>query len=309
MKAVKIILVIAVISAIGFVTCKSLVKTGDVGEIPLSTNPFTESIEKEIDSLSKMPDNRFCREFYDKVNYLIDDYYKNGRFNNNPSVNEQVKENFTKNLYSVYSDKFIRQAFYVFNGTKWDISDLRFITDEYQTLQKSQLLESGSPVDKELAEIRRIINKYNEIIGFVADCRSFSYTSYGLSNRFPVSEVKNKISRMNRYINDKLENRYVNNCIHLHNELKAVPQILFNKHVDYLSKKIQQWSEMYDNYNSQSDYANNLYTPLKNEIILLDNEVYNVASAVFDNNYNKLMRRWNNDSKKAYEYFSDNNNN
>lgn len=309
MKAVKIILVIAVISVICFVTWKSLVKTGDVGEISLPTNQFTERIEKEIDSLIKMPDNRFCKEFYNEVSYHIDDYYNSGRFGNNPPENEQWKENFTKTLYSVYSDRFIHQAFYVFRNSVWDIADLRFIIDEYRILRNSPLLERDSPVDKKFTEIQQIINKYNEIADFVTDCRSFSYTSYGLSDRFPVSKVEDKISRMNRYINNRLENTYVNNCIHLHNELKTVPPTLFSKHADYLSRKIQQWSGLYDNYNSQSDYANNLYTPLRNEIRLLDNDVYNVASTVFNDNYNKLIRRLDADSGKAYEYFSEEDNN
>lgn len=79
-----------------------------------------------------------------------------------------------------------------------------------------------------------------------------------------------------------------------------VPRVLFEKHVYYLDRKIDNWSGMYPNYNSQNDYFNNLYTPIKNEIEALDDVVYNVSN--LDNEYNKLLIKWIADNANAYSY-------
>jgi hypothetical protein len=303
MKAVKIILAIAVIAAIGFITWKWLAGVEPPPPPPPPDNQFTAQIEKELDSLSKAPDDRFCKEFYNELSYHIDDYYKNSRFSENQPENERWRDNFLKNLHSIYSDRFIGQAFYVFNGSQWDIPDLRFIIDEYKILRNSPLLEKNSPVDKKLTEIQQIINKYNEIASFVTDCRSFSCTSYGLSDKFPVSEVETKISRARTYLNNRLDNTYVNNCSRLKEEVKTVPLILFNKHAGYLNEKIKYWSGRYTKCETQSDYANTLYTPLNGEINSMSNSIYNVEVSVFDDRYQRLTDLLKTDSRNAYNHF------
>jgi len=97
-----------------------------------------------------------------------------------------------------------------------------------------------------------------------------------------------------------LENELVNNCTKLHNGLKEIPQYLFSAQVDYLEHKINNWSGLYSNYNSQSDYSNNLYKPLKAEIEALDNDIYNVSN--FDSEYNRLLQKWSDDNTKAYKH-------
>jgi hypothetical protein len=307
MKAVKIGLAAIVVLAIAFFVIRSLLTIGSEGSISLPRNQFTERIEKEIDVISKFSDNKFCKEAYENVMYLIDDYYKPlppkypyGRFGNTQSENNQWKENLTKNLYSVYAGKFISQAFYVFRGSEWSIDDLRFIRSEYQILRKSNLLEKGSPVDKKFIEIQTILSKYDEIAGFISACNGFSYSSSSLSDRFPLSDVQGKISRAATYRNNQMENAYVNNCRRLRDGLKEIPVALFRAHTRYLANKISQWSDLYSNYNSQSDYANNLYKPLKSEIDAMDNETYNVAN--FDSEYQRLSTRWSADNTKAYTY-------
>lgn len=307
MRVLKIGIAILVVSAIAFFVIRSLVLVDRKENIPLPKNQFTERIEKEIDSLSNFPNSKFCRDVYDYVQYLIDDYYKPnpphhpyGRLGNSQSENDQWKENFTKNLYSIYTDKFIKQAFYVFNGSEWNAEDLRFIRCEYQILRRSKLLEKGSPVDKIFDEIQAIFLKYDEISSFISTCNGFSYSDYSLSDRFPILDVKEKISRAATYRNNLLENQYVSHCSRLNDRLKEIPQVLFRAHVRYLDNKISQWSDLYSNYSSQSDYANNLYKPIKSEIDALDNDVYKVAN--FDKEYQKLSDNWSADNIKAYNY-------
>ena len=307
MKVLKISLAVIVVATIAFFIIRSLATTVKPDEISSPINQFTGRIEQEIDSLGKLPDSKFCKDAYGNIKSLIDDFYKPhppqypyGRLGSTQMENDQRRENFMKELYSVYADKFIRQAFYVFRGSEWRDENLRFIRSEYQTLQKSKLLERGSPVDKKFTEIQTIFSKYDEIVGFISTCKSFSYSASGLSDRFPISDVQSKISRASTYRNNRLENDYVNHCTRLHDELKEIPQALFKVHIRYLNNKIAQWSGLYSNYNSQKDYSNNLGVPIQSEIDALDNKIYNAAN--FDNEYKKLSDKWNADKRAAYEY-------
>lgn len=307
MKSIKIILIVIVISAIAFFIIRSLVLIDRTGSISLAKNQFTERIRNEIDSIRRFSENRFCKDAYGNVNYLINDYYKPnppkypyGRLGNTQSENDQWRTNLESNLYSTYAEKFINQSFYVFKSSEWKLEDLKFIRNEYQSLQKSSLLMKGSPVDKKFTEIQTILIKYDEIASFISICISFSYKSSNLSDHFPIEVVKVKISQAKGYLNNHLENEYVNRCKRLQDGLKDIPQALFKAHVRYLDDKISQWSGLYSNYNSQSDYANNLYKPLKSEIETLDNEIYHVSN--FDSEYQKLSNKWSTDNTKAYNH-------
>jgi hypothetical protein len=307
MKVIKISIALVVIVVIALYIIRSLVIINKPIGISLPKNQFVERIEKGIDSVGKLPDSKFCKDTYDNVMFLIDDYYKPhppqypyGRLGNTQLENNQWKENLTKNLYSAYADKFIRQAFYVFRNKEWKIEDMQFIRIEFQTLRKSKLLEKGSPVDKKFMEIQTVISKYDEIAGFISACNGFSYSNYSLKDRFPIPDVQSKISRAETYLNNGLGNIYVNNCTLLHDGLKRIPKTLFRAHIHYLDNKVSQWSNMYSNYQSQSDYVNNLNQPLKIEIELLDNDIYKVDN--FDSEYNKLLDKWSADNIKAYTY-------
>jgi hypothetical protein len=302
MKAIKIILSVIVVGAISFFVWKSLVKIGGVDEVTPPKNQFIERIEREIDLLRERSDSEFCGEFHEEVGYHIEDGYKDGRFGESQLENDQWKDILSKRLYTAYADKFINQAFYVFRGSDWEIESLEFIRSEYRTLRQSKLLEKGSSVDKKLTEIQTICNKYDEIVDFISASKRFSYLASGLSERFPISTVEKKIALAKDYLKQKLNNEYLNHCTRLHSGLREIPQALFRAHVRYLDNKITQWSGRYSSYNSQSDYANNLYQPLKSEIDLLDNGTYNAAN--FNAEYNRLTDKLNADSQKAYSHFS-----
>lgn len=307
MKAVKIILPIVVVITIAFFVIRSMVLIDKVDNIALPRNQFADRIEKEIDSISKFPDSKFCPGAYEHVLFLIEDYskpnppqYPYGRLGKTQSERDQWKDNLSRNVYSIYSGKFINQAFFVFRGSQWRNDDLKFIRSEYQTLRNAQLLERGGPVDNKFMEIKTILAKYDEISGFIAGCNRFSYPSYNSRDRFPFSEVKEKIARASKYLYNRLENQYVNNCSRLHDGLKEVPQVLFRAHISYLDNKIDHLSNRFSDYRSQREYANLLYNPMKNEIGELDNSIYKVAD--FDREFNRLTDKWSADNKKAYNY-------
>ncbi|MBY0244619.1 MAG: hypothetical protein K2Q03_04095 [Sphingobacteriaceae bacterium] len=306
MKIVKITLAIIVIGAITVAILWGFMSVSDSGKIQVPQNQFTNKIEEKIDALTKVPESSFCKESYNDIKYYIEDDYSNNRFGNTQSENDQWKENLSNQLYAAYSEKFIEQAFYVFKGSDWELKKLAFIRSEYQDLQKygreAEKLEKNSRVDEKLNEITNIFAKYDEITGFINSFTKLSISNYAdLNNEFPVYKASNMIIRSKKYLKNNLENKYVKNCRRLKTSLSAGAQILFKTHVKYLDNKITYWSGRYDKYSSQKEYYDILFSPLKNEIDNLYNDIY--IGINLDTEYAKLEGKLKEDSSNAYEYF------
>jgi hypothetical protein len=302
MKTIKISLAVIVVAIITFFAMRSFVSTGKVGDIQLSGNPFVDKIQQEIKVLQVKPENKFCNDFHANVVYQIEEFHRNGKLGKNTSENNQWKENLSKQLYAAYTDKFIKQAYYVFNQSEWTTSDLGLIRNEYRALQSSALLERNTLIDRRFNDIKIIFNKYDEITSFISSCKSFSFTQLGLDIPFPFDDVKNKISAANSYKNNKLGNSYVNNCTRLHKELNEIPKVLFRAHVGYLDKMISDYSNQYKDYSSQKTYVTNIYRRVENKIDELDNDIYKVS--VFSDEYSRLKNKWATDGTNAYNHFN-----
>jgi hypothetical protein len=301
MKTLKITLSIIVAATITLFVIRSFSPTAKPGEIQQNGNPFIDKIQQEIKAIQLIQENKLCNNCYTDVVYHLDDYHKNNRLGKSKLENDQWKDNLSKLLYAEYTDKFIKQAYFVFNHSEWEMSDLVFIRKEYQELQNSPILERNSPIDKKFNEIKVILNKYDEISGFTSSCKGFSFSKTDLDIPFPYDDVKNKISAANRYRNNRLDNSYVNNCSRLHNELNEIPKTLFRAHVRYLDNMINNWSNMFKEYNTQKAYANGIFNPVKKKINELDNEIYEVAD--FNLEFSRLKTKWENDGNNAYTYF------
>ncbi len=300
MKELKIGLVVAVLTTICagiFFWVQSVPPPKDAKP---PENPFIQKIKVEIADLKSRPDNIFSKDFYKQIAFNINQFYSQSRFDSNFSQNTHWKDILEKELHDAYIEKFIKQAKTIFNGTEWKPLDIKFIQIEKNELKKSPLLAEGSPVDNELTSIQKVLDKYNEVVSFISECKGFSYLITQLAARFPVEDVKRKISRSLSLRQTHLENAYVDNCTRLHDELKEIPKAFFKAHIAYLDNKIHNWSGMYPNYNSQSDYSNNLYRPLKAEIESLDNSIYKVST--FDDEYDRLLGQWKDDNVKAYNH-------
>lgn len=306
MKSIKIILAVIVIGAIGYFLYSNYV-INDIGNIPTIKTEFEDRIKKDIDSIRKMPLNRFNGDLYRNTLYLIDDYakpnpptYPYGRLGNTQVKAEETKKRLTKDLHVAYAEKFIAQAFHVFKGSEWPIDKLSFIQSEKNFVHNKARFEANSTNALYLVQIQNILSKYNEINAFINRCNGFSYMSTDPLDRFPVDEVFVMMQQAKSYLASDLGNEYVNKCSRLHSGLRGVNQVLFTSHVNYLNNKITYWSGFYVEYNSHSDYVNNLYKPIKAEIELLDNDIYNSNGFVAE--YDRLLRNWNSDNLNAYKH-------
>lgn len=278
MKAVKIILAIVVVAIIGFFVTKWLINIPPPPPIDLPKNPYTERIEREIDSLKKMPESKFCQTYYNDVQYRINDYFNQEFLGKNLIYNSQWQEILSKNLYSAYAPKFVEQAMYVFSRSEWKNDDLKFIRNEVKNLKSSAYLGSTGLVTS-FDEINSILTKYDEINNFIDACKGYTYSNYDLESTFP--DVSDKIQKSRAYITNNLDNSYVNNCTRIKEGLQEIPKILFDKHINYLKKKITDNGARYDEYTYQLDYSNTIYTPLKRQVDALDNEIYGIDPDIF----------------------------
>lgn len=310
MKSVKIILAAVVIGLIAFFVNKSLVDPLEKPQVALAENQFRKNIAEEIIALSNLPDNKFSKAIYNGVQSLIEDFYKPqpphypyGRLGNTQLQNDQWKENYSKNLYAAYADKFIKQAFYVFNNSEWQINNLAFIRSECQLLRNSQFLERGSTVDNSFSKIQQILAKYDEINNFIATSKYYSFSETSLRSEFPFSDIKVKITRIDTYIRDKLENKYVNNCTRLYSELTANKKKLIDSYLTYLDTKIYKWTGKYKQFNSFNEYQSIIYNPLKKELQDFKTNCNNNNYAYDNNRYINISNRLNADRKDAYLNF------
>lgn len=315
MKALKIILAIAVVAIIGFFVTywETFIDIPKDSDCP--KNQFTKRIESDIDSLKKMPENKFCQKYYDDVQYRINEFYKDGSFGlisyrdgniwkekKDDSLNNQWNEILCKNLYSAYAPKFVEQAMYVFSHSAWKYKDRKFIRSEVKILNNSTYLSTGE-VSTSFYTINTILKKYAEINNFIYACKGFTCSNNDLESTFP--DLSDKIQKSRAYITNNLDNTYVNNCSRLKEGLQAIPKILFDKHISYLTKKINNNGARYGEFNYQYDYSNSIYTPLRNQVDALDNDIYGVGDYVFSNGYYNvynLLSDYNREATNYYKY-------
>jgi hypothetical protein len=314
MKAVKIILAIAVVGIISFSIYNWDVIIEKIIDANHPKNLYIEKIEKEIASLKNAPTNVFCHDDYKKIQDGIDEFYKNGSLGITPykdgniwkdkkdgNNNNEWKKILSKNLYSAYAPKFVEQAMYVFSRSEWKNDDLKFIRSEVKSLEKSSYLTPG-PVTISFNTINTILAKYDEINAFIYNCKGYSYSNYDMGITYP--DLSNKIQKTRTYRANNLDNTYVNNCTRLKTGLQAIPKILFDKHISYLTKKINDNGARFSDFIYQSDYSNTIYTPLRNQVAALNNDIYGISDNAIGNGYNSvynLLSGYNRDATNYYK--------
>lgn len=300
MKIVKISLVIVVIGIISFFVIKSLNGSSEKQIEPPKEKNSVPDIENEINYISRLNVNRFCKQEYNLVKYHIDQKYLSKLLGKNNYQNKQSKERLSKDLFFTYTEKFINQAYYVFNNSEWNREDIAFIRNECRILRNSDFMEEGSQVDNRCARIQLVLSKYDEINDFIATSRYFSFTDTSLQSNFPFSDIQVKITRIDTYKRNNLYNVYVNNCTRLHNELNTNKKRLIDSYLTYLDTKIKRWNGKYKQFQftSFNEYQNIIYNPLRKE---LDNFKTNCNNYNYDNNrYVNILNRLNSDRKEAY---------
>ena len=309
MKAIKISLVVIVVGLIAFFAFKWWVPSTEFKKSAITGNPYIDGIQQKIDLISQLPDSKFCKDAYDNIIFEIDQaampqlpQHPYGRFGKSKTDNEQQKEILIANLYSVYSQKFINQALYVFQNSSCNLENLNFVKSENIRLKSSLFLESGSYTYIQLSKIENIISMYDEVLTLINNCKYYSPPTPNGSgaDSLPIMEVSGKITQAKVLLEKLKRNPAEFNCTLLQTDLREVPQWLFNAHVIYLNKKIEVYKEEYKNYPSYDGYMNSVGNPLNQEI---ENLISSLYEDVIDKTaHEKLKDIWDVELTNAYNW-------
>jgi hypothetical protein len=300
MNKIKAFVVISAILVLGGLSFYLIVDIGGPATVKSASSPFVSILEKEILQLANFSNDRFCKSEYEKIKFHIQEYHTLGKLGKTTTENNEWKNNLEVILFAAYADKFITQANFVFIGSEWNVNDLKFIQEETVRLSTSAFYVKEAPRALELAKIKSVLNKYNEITAFITQCRNFKFLSDDLTARFPISDVIKMISLSKSLRQAQLGNAKVNNCVRLHQGLKDIPRVLFVSHISYLRNKIDYWSGKYSLYESQRKYNDVLYKPIMAELEAINNDIYGVLN--FDLEQEALVKRWKEDGINAMKH-------
>lgn len=308
MKIVKILLVLAVVAGLGVLAWSYLgptVQEDDIDDIK-GKDVYVIEIDKLIDSLGKMPESDFCVDFYDKINDKINYYTEHNRFDRkNKEHNNDIGRRKQLKLINAYSDLFIRQSYYVFNGDEWNtkkINSINTMTKNMRAMfennKKWPELEKDSEIHTRLKGISTILGVYYTASGFYSKCSNFKYTEYELDSLYPVEKAKTMLNRAANYVTNGFNNEYVDKCTRLKTQMTKVPRLLFNAHYNYYRNKIDTLCVKYTKYDGFRSYVDNLYNILYNDQFP-DDRIYNVSGCTFLP-LKRLLEEYNN---KAFEIY------
>lgn len=303
MKEFKIFLTILAIAAIGIAT--AILTGGKIEEpttVEVESNQYIKDILDAIAEIEELDYNKLNANNLTEVDYRLKEYSKPsqssdlyGKLGESQKENEEMYNQLRSNLYAAYTQKFIEKAQRVFHPNAWEHSDLIYVSNEIDRLKKSGYIHNGSEAEKSLDKYSERLSRYNEVIEFISQNQSFTYSDYALSKSFPGS-IKQKVD------GDILINRDKTNSVELIQQLNELPLKIIQAHETYLSNKISYWSNMFENFASYDDYKTNLYDILKLEIINFRNG--NLSIGEIDRSYNQLINKLDKDAREARIYFS-----
>jgi hypothetical protein len=303
MRIIKICLALAVIGLISYLVFNSLSGSPEKEEVPPSNNTQIAEIDAKIKKLGNLSNDKFSKETHEEIKYLISEYHKNKLLGKDTYQNDQWKQLLSKDLYFIYTDKFISQAYFVLNGTEWKTDNLNFIRKETNSLRSSVFIEKNSSLDNSLVKIQQIQSKYDEINNFIKSSRGFYYSDYTLKSRFPFSDLKSEISKVEIY-KSKQQGEYLKNCKRLQNDLDDLKKKLINSYLIYLENKIGQWVGKYKQYdfNSFNEYQTIIYNPLRQELSDFEEKCRGNNFSFDSNSYSVLLSNLNKDRTEAYKF-------
>ena len=290
MKAIKIILATVVIAVLCFFSWEicNYVRPNSGDKKRFDQNSYQQTINDSLISLGNKPTDNFCSEFYQELGSQIELYSSQQLFNTNVNSNNEIAEDLRRNLYSVYAEKFVKQAMRVFAKSSWSSSELNFIKGELETLKTSAYLDpSGSAASAQFHTINEILAKYYKIVNFNNYWMNYKCLNYGFNTEFP--DLSSPIKQSKAYLNSNMGNSYVNNCTKLKNTLVRIPKTLYNKHVKYLKIKIEKNAGRFTEFESQPQYVTDIYEPLQAQVNSLDGNVYGIGWEIEDKDKANLI--------------------
>lgn len=269
MKAVKFLLVILVVAGLGYLAVSFLgpePKPVDNIDGIIIENKYVADIEAMIEKLINKPASEFCVDYYEEIANKIDYCCERKHFDKKDEKhNASIAERERQRLFTAYISLFVKQSYYVFNGSEWNVNKIKAIKKMTADMKKSKFMERGADADLRLDSINYILKKYDAATSFYYRCSNFSYNYYVLDSLYPVNSVQYMLNKANDYETNGFGNDYVNNCKRLKQQIDEIPQILFKKHYKYYNNKIDSLCTKFADYDDLRHYKDNLFDPMKSQ--------------------------------------------
>jgi uncharacterized protein YqgQ len=298
MKYIKTTLItLGVIATLILISQFNSKKTDEVGEVNLKTNAFVESIKQQIELIKQSDKKTFSKKLYEQTIYSINDSEKNTK------ISRQWAQNLRQQTEFIYHDKFIQEANYFFSKSEWPVYEISFIEQELNRLYQSKLIDNK----KELNKLKAVLNEYNSDLVFITSSNQYSRTNSvsDLSAVFDVEKVKSIIQKAATMYktNSVLKNNRV-----LMEQLSNVKKLMYQKHLDFLSEKIQLVeNQNFIFYNGYYDYYNKVNIPLFDEINnfkSIAESLYSMNSEIWYDKVDNISYRNSTNVKDAKKFFS-----
>lgn len=291
MKGLKISLVLLCIGILGWVSYSFLAKAPEPPIIPPAPNTFIMEIKSKIESLGKSPNTRLSNKDYATLKNDIYGYANANKFDKN------WQENLLKDLDYAYAPVFEKQANYVFDGREWELNKLVVIRSEVNMLYKSQYITQKTKLDS----IKSVLTQYDKIVSFLLEANSYANTNNvvtSFAQGFDINTSTNYIDSATKYLN---LNVIINNCDRLQLQLNSIPNKMYHKHLDYLSKKVAFSIGKYKSMSSYTDYYNNIYKNVFAEFQVFEDYYLNIydLNLKLEKDLSSLKEKMKRDNKEA----------
>jgi hypothetical protein len=294
MKALKISLLVIIMAGLGWIGYTFYIRGINKLVIPQTTNNiFVDEITGKIEALKGVPVNVFCVAKYISIKNDITQYAVAKK------IDDVWESNLLKSLDYTYAPVYVRQSYYVFGGTDWELDKLGIIRAELNKLLSSPYIDNKT----ELNKIKGVLREYDEIVVFISNAGVFTGSTNitNFNQGFDVNRTSEFIAKASAY---RGQEGYVKNCLRLQTALVGIPMSMYRKHLSYLSQKVNFCSGKFGTFDNYADYYNTIYKPVFGEFDLLASNIesYSVSGTQFDNDVSSLKEQMKRDNKAAAAY-------
>ena len=243
MKYIKLAIILLV--SVGAVYGLYKLFSGEIDkniQIPDGLSKKCASIEKRIEEqIENASNSSFCTTSFDDILNTINLFFEKEPSN---------KATYTMKLQGAYSRKFVQQANYVFNGTRWNSGDIRIIRKE---LKKCKTF---FPDDSDLSNIEVVLKNYDALKDFDSQVRlACSQKPQCLDNHLYLYLSDNWDAEATRILLNSIpqySGKVTNSPIYKNTRQDKVKERLRAAHTRFINEKMQRSEEEAKNYNYNS---------------------------------------------------------
>lgn len=296
MKIIKVIIAVFAVGILIFIGLSLYKKLVPPQPSPTPPNSFVKEINAKISNLGSKPSTAFCVESYRAIKLDIDGYALAGK------IDKLWKENLLKNLEFTYTPLFVKQTYYVFNGTSWESAKIAVISIELRRLMSSIYLDNKL----DLKQIQSVLNEYNKVNSFLnkahAFARDVSVSSF--KDQFDTSSATTLVVESKKLSKEK---GYVRNCKRFNVELASISKMMYDKHLNFLKSKVTFCTGKFNTLESYLTYNEIIYKPIFQEFETFKDTAfsyYSVSITDSQQDISSLITLISNDGWSARAYFS-----